>query len=303
MKWEHIKNFMPHVPVLSQEVMTALSVGKGMVALDATVNGGGHAELLLRKVGARGKVIGMDRDASVLDRAKKRFAEHDNFIPICGNFRDAETLLPQHGVKQIDRALLDLGMSSWQLEHSGRGFSFLRDEPLLMTFECDPKPEHTVQALLRRSTEKELTNIFQVFGEERHARRIAQSIVRERRTHPLRSSRELAALVERATPGAKRGKIHPATRVFQALRIAANDELGALADGLPVLWTLLSPGGRIAVISFHSLEDRLVKQFFRKRASTEEGIPITKKPIVPGLWELRENPRARSAKLRVMAKL
>lgn len=294
---------MAHTSVLPDETLELLNPHSGDVVLDATVNGGGHAALFLEHVGVNGKVIGMDRDASVLACARERFAAYANFIPICGNYRDAEILLSARKIKKVNCALLDLGMSSWQLEHSGRGFSFLRDEPLLMTFEQNPRPEHTAYALLQRSTEKELEYIFRTFGEERYAGRIARAIAGVRRRNPIRSSKELAELIVHSVPGTRRGGVHPATRVFQALRIAVNDELGALADGLSVMWRLLTPGGRIAAISFHSLEDRVVKQFFRKKADDKEGELVTKKPITPGAMERLENPRARSAKLRVIMKL
>lgn len=291
-----------HIPVLRDAVTRLLRVREGDIALDATVDGGGHAAALLRRVGRGGKVIGVDADSKVLFQTAVRFST-PRFVAAAGNFRNLDTLLAARGIMHIDCALFDLGMSTWQLEHSGRGFSFLRDEPLLMTFHPDPEPHETAAALLRRLSAPELTRIFREYGQERFARRIADAIVARRREKPFRTTGELVAVIAAVRPERRGERLHPATQVFQALRIAVNDELAALAKGIAAAWNMLQPEGRIAVIAFHSLEDRIVKQFFRKEAKNGRARVLTKTPYIPTEAERKQNPRARSAKLRVAEKL
>lgn len=291
-----------HIPVLLKEVLETIDPKPGEIVLDATVGGGGHARALLTRVGPTGTVIGMDQDTEALALLKKEL-QKDNFIAISENFRHAAAFLRHAGIKSLHAALFDLGMSSWQLEHSGRGFSFLRDEPLVMSFDPHPRPHHTAAAILNQFDEKSLAKLLRVYGEEHHARNIARAIVEERRRKPFRTTFDLVRLVERVTPH-RRQNIHPATKTFQALRIAVNDELSALQEGLDGAWEYLSNGGRLAVIAFHSLEDRIVKQFFqsKKQLHIHAGSIITKKPLTASPDELQRNPRARSAKLRVMIK-
>lgn len=289
-----------HIPVLLNEVLETIDPKSGDTVLDATVGGGGHARALLSLVGKDGTVVGIDRDEETLARLKKEFSKA-NFIAISGDFRDLDNLLRRAGVRTLDAALFDLGMSSWQIEHSGRGFSFLRDEPLVMSFEPHPRPHRTAAAILNQYDERSLAELLRTYGEERHARRIARAITEERRKKPFRTTFDLVRTVERVVPR-RSGRIHPATRTFQALRIAVNDELSALNNGLDGAWEYLQGGGRLAVIAFHSLEDRIVKQFFQSKKQSQDGQIITKKPITASPEELRKNPRARSAKLRVMKK-
>ena len=306
-----------HTPVLLHEVVFLLDVRRGDVVLDATLGGGGHAEKLVKGLGGNGLFIGFDADSDALQRAREVLA--DSRAPVrlvCGNFRNIGRELERLGVKSMTKALFDLGMSSYQLNldsglpaaswaQAGRGFSFKADEPLLMTYAKHPGAEAvTAATIVNTWSEKTLADIIFGFGEERYARRIARAIVERRHKHPFRTSHELAETIREATPrGYRGGRIHPATRTFQALRIAVNDELGALSEGLAAAWKLLAPGGRIAVISFHSLEDRLVKRMFAAWEKDGEGKRLVKKPVVPGREEVIANPRARSAKLRVIEKL
>lgn len=290
-----------HVPVLLKEVLEMLNPKPREIVLDATVGGGGHARALLTRVGEAGTVIGMDQDTKALALLKKEL-RRDNFIAVSGNFRHAGALLRRAGIRSLHAALFDLGMSSWQLEHSGRGFSFLRDEPLVMSFDPHPSPHRTAAAILNQYDEQSLATLLFEYGEERHARRIARAIAQERRQKPFRTTFDLVRLLEHVLPFRRR-RIHPATKTFQALRIAVNDELSALQDGLNEVWKYLDDGGRLAVIAFHSLEDRIVKRFFQLKKQSRSGEIITKRPLTASAEELRNNPRARSAKLRVIIKI
>ncbi len=281
-----------------------LDVQMDDVVVDATLGGAGHAEELVKGLGGNGLFIGFDADSDAILRTRNTLA--DSRAPvrlICGNFRDIENELARLGVKSITKALFDLGWSSYQLD-SGRGFSFRADEPLIMTYQKELKPDTiTASIIVNTWGEQSLADIIYGFGEERYSRRIAKAIVARRQKRPFATSRELAQTIEEATPlPYRRGKMHPATRTFQALRIAVNDELGALETGLASAWKMLIPGGRIAVISFHSIEDRIVKRMFAGWAKKGEGRLLVKKPISPTREETLENPRARSAKLRVIEK-
>lgn len=289
-----------HKAVLLNETIRALDLHDGDVVLDATLGGAGHAEAMLQA--ARIRLIGLDADPEALVRAGERLNayEHEATL-VASNFRVVGSVLEELGIKQLDKALFDLGLSSDELELSGRGFSLQRDEPLSMAF--DPSQELTAADLLRYLDAQKLADIFRVYGEERYAMRIARQIVEVRELSPIETTGQLRDAVIASVPAVyARGRIHPATKVFQALRIAVNDELGALREGLAAAWQHLKPGGRLAVISFHSLEDRIVKQFMRDKAQAEEGVLLSKKPIPPSEEEVRANPRARSAKLRAIEK-
>ena len=291
-----------HIPVLLQEVVKGLEVKAGEVILDATVGGGGHSEALCRAVGF-GTFVCLDADEDAIERSKKK-------LEGCGctfNFyhtyyRHLDTALAHFGLTGINRALFDLGLSSFQLEESGRGFSFMRDEPLMMTFGKAPKEgDITAETIVNEWSEETLATLLESYSEEKQAHRIARKIVEVRGTSRISTTFQLAALVESVVK--RKGKIHPATKTFQALRIAVNDEFQGLKDGLLKAWERLLPRGRIAVISFHSMEDRVAKDFFRELGTAGKGTVITKKPITPSEEEIRQNPRSRSAKLRIIEKI
>jgi 16S rRNA (cytosine1402-N4)-methyltransferase len=287
-----------HLSVLPAEVMAALDPQPGQVFVDATVGAGGHSRLLAERLGPTGRLIGLDRDASMLALAAPRLEG----LPVTllqGNFGELPEALSRLGVMAVDGVLADLGVCSDQLDAAERGFSFGQSAPLDMRLDADDG--ETAAALLRRLSERELADLIWTYGEERFSRRIARRIVETRKSSPLETTDQLAELVRRCVPrpprkGAwKKAPIDPATRTFQALRIAVNDELGALERLLAALPECLRPGGRAALISFHSLEDRRVKQAFRDRTRWQE---LTRKPVQAGEEEVARNPRARSAKLR-----
>jgi 16S rRNA (cytosine1402-N4)-methyltransferase len=284
-----------HVPVLPREVLEVLDPQPGQLVADATVGAGGHARLLLERVGPTGRLIGIDQDPAMLARAERRLAGLP-VVLVQRNFEDIRTVLEELGILAVDAILADVGFSSDQLADAQRGLSFQTEGPLDMRL--DPGHGQPASTLVNRLPEKELADLFWQYGEERYSRRIARRIVQARQEAPIETSTQLAELVRRCVPRfrGQRHSIDPATRVFQALRIATNDELGALQRFLDAVPDCLKPGGRVAVISFHSLEDRLVKQAFRK---TPELIKErTRKPLQAGELEIRNNPRARSAKLR-----
>ena len=291
-----------HLPVLLQEVVDGLAPRAGEVILDATVGSGGHSEALCHAIGKDATFICLDTDEDALARSKKRLADcRCRFLFYRTNFRDIDAALDSFGIQKVNRVLFDLGMSSEQLEESGRGFSFQRDEPLLMTLQKNPASGTlTAAQIVNEWDEENIATILRSYGEEREARRIARAIIAARAKEPLHTSRELAELIDETVR--RRGRIHPATKTFQALRIAVNDEFRALCEALPKAWERLAKGGRLAVISFQSIEDRAVKRFLREKAGTGEGILSTKKPIVPRKEEIEANPRARSGKLRIIEK-
>lgn len=291
-----------HVPVLLNEVIEFLRPEKCKKIIDATVNGGGHAEEILKRFSKDGILIGIDQDENILASTAMKFQEDRRFKAIHGNFRYLKKLTKKYGTSW-DGILFDLGMSSLQLEKSGRGFSFMRDEPLDMRFDINSPV--TADKIVNSWPEKELVEIFFKYGEERFARRIARNIVRLRKQASIDSTAKLAEIIISSIPAKYRRNylIHPATRTFQALRIAVNDELNALRNGLDEAWKILKKSGRISVIAFHSLEDRIVKHEFRNLAEISEGtLILTKKPIRPSVEEAARNPRARSARLRVIQK-
>lgn len=270
--------------------------------MDGTVGGGGHAEALLERAPAGSRLLGIDGDPDALARARARLAPLGSRVVLRrGNFRELGAIAEAHDVSEAETVLLDLGVSSLELAASGRGFSFLRDEPLDMRF--DPSQGRTAAELLASLSEAELTRILGEYGEEPHARRIAGAIVARRRRAPLVTTGNLVAAVKSALPRAAwPERRHVATRTFQAIRIAVNDEIGALTDALAGAARLLAVGGRLGVVSFHSGEDRVVKRAFRSlsRGSFHE---VTGTPVVPCREERRANPRARSAKFRVLERV
>ncbi len=294
-----------HIPVLLQETIEGLDLHEGDVVFEGTVGLGGHSEQILKRIGETGVYIGTDEDSQALSYAEQRLAQYEcTKIFREENFRNLDHVLDNAGYQQVDKILLDIGLSNLQIEGSGRGFSFKRDEPLLMTFRNSPREgDLTAREIVNEWAVDSLTDIITGYGEERFAWRIANAIVLARKAKPIETTAELAEIIKNAVPVfARFGKTHPATKTFQAIRIAVNDELGALREGLDKGFTRLAPGGRMAVISFHSLEDRIVKEFFKKQSLEGFGTIITKKPIVPGNEEQVSNPKSRSAKLRIITK-
>ncbi len=296
---------MSHVPVLLHESIDGLHIQKGDIVVDATLGAGGHSCEIAKQFGQTVSIYGFDVDEEAQKKAVVRVeASGGKITPVTANFRSIESALKNEGVLQINRALFDLGVSSMELGASGRGFSFMHDEPLLMTLATTiDAGTLTAEDVVNSSSEQELVDILFSYGQERFARRIAKAIVTARKSTRITTTGELVAVIMSAVPaGYRHGRIHPATRTFQAIRIATNDELGALRDGLAGAWNVLASGGRIAVITFHSLEDRIVKNMF-KEFSAAQGRLHTKKPIVPSREEIVRNPRSRSAKLRIIEKI
>ncbi|GGK13775.1 ribosomal RNA small subunit methyltransferase H [Deinococcus malanensis] len=277
---------LTHTSVLAAEVLEALAPAPGKIIVDGTLGGAGHTRLLLE---AGAHVYGIDQDPFALDRARE--AQLPNLNVLQGNYRDMSTLLEQAGVSQVDGILLDIGVSSFQLDDAGRGFSYHTEAPLDMRMS---QSGESAADVVNTYEEEDLAAIIYEYGEDRLSRRIARAIGQARQKTPIETTVQLAEIIKRAYPGFSKG-IHPARRTFQALRIHVNDELGALRDGLQAAETLLRPGGRLAVISFHSLEDRIVKRFL---LGSEVLRPLTKRPVVATEEEQNVNPRARSAKLR-----
>jgi 16S rRNA (cytosine1402-N4)-methyltransferase len=297
-----------HIPVMVGEVVLSLRPQDQGVYVDATLGEGGHAEALLHATAPSGRLIGIDRDAEVLEIARQRLARFGPRVDIVhGHAAELRDLLDRLQVVQADGILLDLGVSSFQLETAERGFSFVREGPLDMRM--DRTTERTAATLVNTLGEWELVDVIMRYGEERWARRIARAILRARRRAPLRTTQDLAALITQVIPpSARPPRIHPATRTFQALRIAVNQELSRLEQSLIVAIACLRPGGRLCVIAYHSLEDRIVKRTFQAYATAQANAVrrarlLTRKPVTCTLAERQVNPRARSAKLRVLERL
>ena len=305
-----------HVPVMPAEVLELLGIRPGGTYVDATVGAGGHAALLCAAVGEEGKVVGIDWDPEALRVARERLAEWgDRIVLRRGNFRDMGVILHELGIEVVDGVLMDLGVSSLQLADPRRGFSFRGEGDLDMRM--DPSLPRTAAQILNSADVDELAAIFRELGEVRRPRALARAVVRRRQLAPLRKVGDLVEVVERVM-GESGGRLHPATNVFRALRMAVNDELENLRSGLEEALRVLGPTGRLVVISFHSLEDRLVKDCFRRHEGRRVSLPeggerlvfepprvrvLTRKPLTPGPEELRMNPRARSAKLRAAMKV
>src|SRR5436309_411270 len=309
-------NATDHVPVLAEEVREALAVRPGETVVDATFGSGGHAEILAADLRGKGKLIAIDRDPSArayFDRFRRQTAVQGRFLR--GEFTVVLEQLASNGVR-ADAILFDLGVSSMQIDRPERGFSYASDAPLDMRM--DPGSDVSARELVNEAGERELARIFRDYGEERYAKQIARAIARRRRERPFERTGELVETVKSAIPAPARfGDGHPAKRVFQALRIAVNDELGALEAALPAALDMLRPGGRLAVISFHSLEDRIVKRFFQRLergcvcppdfpvcvcGREPELRRLNRKAIRPSAHELAHNPRAASARLRAAQK-
>lgn len=305
-----------HIPVLFNEVLDGLQLSAGATVIDATLGGGGHTSAILEQIGPNGRVLAIDADPAAIRRVSERLVEHiqnSQLLLHQDSFENLSTAADAHGFNQVDGILFDFGLSSFQLETAERGFSFRQSGPLDMRFDL----EQTLDAheIVNSWLEDDLADILYIYGEERRSRHIARLIVKNR---PVNTTDELAQIVEKAIGVRGKAKIHPATRTFQALRIAVNRELTQIEAVLPQCLPLLKPGGRLAVISFHSLEDRIVKQWMRQEALTYVHDPttilggyerqaeiklITRKPIIASADEIKRNPRSRSAKLRIAEKL
>jgi len=294
-----------HKSVLLKESIEALALEEGKTFLDGTVGSGGHSAAVAHKWGKSVTIIGLDRDSDAIKRSEERLRTLDaKFFLKQESFRNLDQVLEELDISSVDAILLDLGLSSDQFEEGERGFSFQNNGPLTMTMKKNPDAEDlTAEKILNTFSESALELILRGFGEEKYSRKIAREIVERREVKPFKTTFDLVEAVLAVKPKNFREKIHPATRVFQALRIATNEELTALEEGLDKGFQTLKPGGRFAVISFHSLEDRIVKQFFRQLADNDKAKIINKKPIVPGDREVEENPRSRSAKLRIIRKM
>lgn len=283
-----------HVPVLLKEVIKLLNVKPGERYVDTTIGGGGHSQEIIR---LGGEVLGIDQDEDAINETRKKV---ENIILYKGNFAHLKQVAETTGFGKVDGILFDLGISTHQLEAKNRGFSFNSDDPLDMRM--DKNLAVSARDLINGLNEGELSELIQKLGEDKFAKRIAREIIRERKIKPIETCGELADVIRRASPRTTREKIHPATRTFQALRIAVNDELNSLKETLPQALDILKPNGRLVVISFHSLEDRIVKNFFKEKESTGEIGILTEKPITPTAEEINNNPKSRSAKLRAARK-
>jgi 16S rRNA (cytosine1402-N4)-methyltransferase len=292
---------MSHIPVLLHETVDALECKPGAFIIDGTMNGGGHAREIISRIMPGGLFLGIDWDGTVLEKTsgelKEQFAQHAQGLHFAAsNYRDASKAIAAESLPQADGMMVDLGFSSWQIDNPDRGFSFQKEGILDMRY--DTSSGTPAYEIVNRYSQEDLADIIWRYGEERQSRRIAKAIVESRVRVPIVRTTQLADCIARVMP--RRGKIHPATRTFQALRIYVNHELENVEALLPTAQACLKKGGRLAVISFHSLEDRIIKNAFRAAAAEGKGRIITKKPIAPTREECIANPRSRSAKLRVL---
>jgi len=287
-----------HQPVLKNEALKFLDLEAGDLVLDATVGGGGHSKEILKAIGPSGKLIGFDADPEAIERSREALKEFEgSFILFNENFRSLGRVLDEGSIGPLDAALFDFGISSFQMDDASRGFSIKQDGPLDMRM--DSRLETKAYDIVNRLREEELSGIIKDFGEERFHNRIARAIAQERSRKKIETTGELAALIHKAVRSRyERGRIDPATRTFQAIRIAVNDELSAIKEGLEQAILRLRPGARISAISFHSLEDRIVKNMFREYSAQDKLKIMTKKPVRPGEEETMNNPRSRSGRLR-----
>ncbi len=294
-----------HKTVLLNEAIEGLNLKNHSIVVDGTFGGGGHSREICERH-KKVKIIAIDQDDNALEEGRKSFKDLGCDISFHNsNFRDVEKVLAKEDVQEVDGIILDLGLSSDQLENSGRGFSFMKDEALLMTMKENPRPEDlTAQDVVNSWSEENLANIIYGYGEEKFSRKIAKGIVDARKKEEIKTTFDLVKIIEAAVPnGYKKGRIHFATKTFQALRIAVNDELGALQAGLSSGFDVLKIGGRMSVISFHSLEDRIIKRFFKELEKDGKAKLINKKPIIASQEEIINNRRSRSAKLRILEKI
>ena len=307
-----------HYSVLLNETVDSLNINPDGIYVDCTLGGAGHSNLIASRLSEKGKLIGIDRDEYALGKAKERLSKYgDRILLLHTNFVDGADRIKQEGIDRIDGVVADLGVSSFQLDDATRGFSYMQDAPLDMRM--DRSNGFTAYDVVNSYTEKELSKIIDMYGEERYASSIARKIVRYRETKPIETTMELSEIVKSGIPAKNKADgPHPAKRTFQAIRIEVNGELNIIADTINNFFLMLNEGGRMAIITFHSLEDRIVKHTFLEKTvgctcppdfpvcvcgKKAEGKVITKKPILPSNSELEENPRSRSAKLRVIEKI
>jgi len=300
-----------HTPVLTKEILKCLNLKKGGVYIDCTLGGGGHSKAILENIYPHGLLIGIDQDTEAIETAQEELKRYiDKVKLVRGNFKNLLRILSDLNIEKVTGIIFDLGVSFHQLKEKKRGFSFKEDSPLDMRMDLTQK--FNAEIIVNSYSEKDLAEIFKNYGEERFSRRIARVIVRERKKKAITTAKQLADLIIKTLPGDKKKKtwrIHPATRVFQAIRIEVNQELKNLEKGLDQAISVLEDRGRICVVSYHSLEDRIVKHLFKEaeRAGKEQknyGLEIlTKKPIRPSFEEVKDNPKARSAKLRAAEKI
>lgn len=291
-----------HIPVMLNEVIEYLKPRSGQKFIDCTLGGAGYTTTLAKKVGSEGQVIGIDLDELAIKNARLLISEQklENIILLNGNFKNLKTIISDNfpAEMKFDGIVFDLGLSSAQLDDEARGFSFKGERPLDMSF--GPDNTNSTEEIINHYALLELTRIFREYGEEKHAYRIAKVIVEERKIKRIKTTADLVLIIEKAVPFRYRSRIHPATRVFQALRMETNEELVSLGEVLPIAINLLKPKGRLVVVSFHSGEDRIVKRFLKGETNVKI---LTKRPLVPTELETENNPRARSAKLRAAEKI
>ncbi len=295
-----------HIPVLKEELVDGLGIKAGDIIVDGTLGGGGHTREIIHRFGSAVKMICLDLDSDAISRAKESIGELDHDVVYrTAGFQEINKILDELDIPKVDRIMLDLGLSSFQLEDSGRGFSFTKDEPLLMTMKKNPNENDlTAKEIVNEWEEKTLADIFFELGEEKHSRRVAKDIVETRKKKTIETTFDLVKIIEVSIGRFYKGKrIHPATKIFQALRIAVNSELTNLQKVIESGFEKLSSSGRIAIISFHSLEDRIVKKSFVELKKNGYARIITKKPIIPTNLEIKNNPKSRSAKLRIIEKI
>ncbi|MCX7589596.1 MAG: 16S rRNA (cytosine(1402)-N(4))-methyltransferase RsmH [bacterium] len=291
-----------HEPVLLKETIENLNLKPGKFIIDGTINGGGHSKEILKKISPNGMLLGIDLDQEIVDLTRKELENHGRLLKskviiMNGNYADLSQILEKENLGLADGLLLDLGFSSWHIDNSNRGFSFLKDEPLIMSYKNSGK---TVKDFLNQASLDEIYQVIKKYGEERYAFRIAKRITEQRKIKTIKTTKDLVNIINQVVPKFyKYQKLHPATKTFQALRIYINNELENLKNVLEDLKKIVKKGGRVLIISFHSLEDRLVKNYFKKMEEDNEIKILTKKPITPTQNEILNNPKSRSAKLRV----
>lgn len=295
---------MKHITVLLEEAVEALAITKTATVVDATLGAGGHARRILAELGSKGTFIGFDADSTALTELQDLRTAKSTVHLVHSNFANIQTELHKLHIESVDAILADLGWRTDQFTDGGKGFSFSSDDSLLMTYGDPSAYLFTASDIVNGWNEEDIANVFYGYGEERYSRQIAKAIVEYRKKKKIVSAAELAEIIFTSVPVSYRhGRIHPATKSFQGLRIAVNDEFKVLENFIASAWQVLASGGRLAIISFHSLEDRIVKHTFRNYVQTKSGVLITKRPIVAGSDELTKNPRARSAKLRIIEKV
>jgi 16S rRNA (cytosine1402-N4)-methyltransferase len=296
---------MKHITVLQNEAVESLQLQSNSVVIDATYGAGGHAKLICQKLNQKGTYIGIDADSTAFaESSLSEIINGPKVHLVNDNFANLDEILSSLQIKQVDGILADLGWRTDQFTDGGKGFSFGSDEPLLMTYGDPEKYTFTAHDIVNSWEEENIADVLYGYAEERHSRRIAKAIVTARKLNEIKTASQLASIIQESVPGFyRKGKIHPATKTFQAMRIAVNDELGKLESFISSALNSLRPNGVLAIISFHSLEDRIVKLRFRDYGKTDEYEILTKKPIVATREELLQNPRARSAKLRVIKKI